>query len=63
MRVSDAREYIAERYGVTWSGWWIRQLCNRGTLRAVRPGGPKGWLYVSRESIDERFSATVSPSD
>jgi len=56
MKVSEAQAYIQEKYGVSWSGWWIRKLCGRGTLRAVRPGGARGWLYVSRESIDERFS-------
>lgn len=63
MRVTEARVYIKERYGVSWTGYWIRKLCNRGTLRAVRPGGGKGWLYVSRESIDERFSTPAKTSD
>lgn len=63
MRVSEARIYIKDTYGVSWSGWWIRQLCNRGTLRCARPGGPRGWLYVSKESIDERFSMRHVGSD
>lgn len=59
MRVSEARTYIKDRYNVSWTGYWIRKLCNRGTLRAIRPGGENGWLYVSRESIDERFRDIV----
>jgi hypothetical protein len=58
MKVSEARAYIKERYGVTWSGAWVRKLVEKGTLRGVRPGGGKGWLYVSRESIDERFQGS-----
>ena len=49
MRVTDARTYTKERYGVSWSGSWIRKLVEKGTLRGVRQGGGKGWLYVSRE--------------
>lgn len=63
LRVSEAQAYILETYGVSWSGWWIRKLCNRGTLRSVRPGGGRGWLYVSRESIDERFSTPTTSSE
>jgi hypothetical protein len=63
LSVTDARAYILERYGVSWSGWWIRKLCNRGTLRSVRPGGGRGWLYVSKQSIDERFTTPVEPSE
>lgn len=63
LSVSDAKVYILERYGVSWSGWWIRQLCIRGTLRSVRPGGGRGWLYVSKQSIDERFTTPLNPSE
>lgn len=57
LKVSEARKYIKERYGVDWSGVWLRTLAHRGLFRFVRPGGPKGYLYISRESIDERFAA------
>jgi len=64
LSITQARAYILERYGVTWSGWWIRKLCNRGVLRSVRPGASKrGWLYVSKASIDERFSTPLNPSE
>lgn len=62
MSVTDARAYILQQYGVSWSGWWIRKLCARGILRAVRPGGERGWVYVSQHSIDERFSTPSKPS-
>jgi hypothetical protein len=55
MRLSEARDYIRERYGVQWTVEWLRRLCLGGTLRYVRPGAGRGWIYVSRDSIDERF--------
>jgi hypothetical protein len=63
LSITQARAYILEEYGVSWSGWWIRQLCIRGTLRSVRPGGGRGWLYVSKQSIDERFTTPLNPSE
>ena len=64
LSVTDARAYILERYGVTWSGVWIRKLCNRGVLRAYRPGASdRGWLQISKASIDERFSTPIEPSE
>ena len=60
MRLSEAREYIRRQYGVDWTVEWIRRLCLGGTFRYVRPGGPRGWIYVSQRSIDERFSQPES---
>lgn len=56
MKVTEARAYIKERYGIDWTGQWLRKLALRGAFRYVRPGGPKGHIYISRESIDERFA-------
>jgi hypothetical protein len=57
MRVTEAQVYIRERYGISWTGQWVRKMAHRGAFRFVRPGGDKGYLYISRESIDERFAA------
>lgn len=56
LRVTEARAYIKERYNVDWTGQWLRQLAHRGVFRYVRPGGPRGHIYISRESIDARFA-------
>ena len=64
LRVSEARVYIKERYGISYSDTWIKQLVKRKLIRGVRPGGPRGWIYVSRESIDALFlSADPFPSE
>jgi len=56
MRLSEARRYIRERYGVELSTEWLRRMCHDGELRCVQPAGPRGWLFVSQASLDERFA-------
>jgi len=52
LQMGDAQKYMRAEYGVTWSRSFIVKLIREGKLRAVQPGGDRGWWYVSRESID-----------
>lgn len=61
LRVSEAREYIKERYGISYSDTWVKDAYKGGRIRGVRPGGPRGWIFVSRESIDELFKQRTFP--
>lgn len=63
LSVSDTRKYIREKFGVSWTGYWIRVQCKRGNLRFIQPGGDRGWIYVEKASIDERFAAPVDRSE
>ena len=52
LQMGDAQAYLREQYAVKWSRPFIVKLIREGKLRAVQPGGDRGWWYVSRESID-----------
>lgn len=51
MKLGDAEKYLLERYGLTWSRPTWRKYIRTGVLRGIQLG-PRGWWYVTRESID-----------
>jgi excisionase family DNA binding protein len=53
MQMGEAQTYMREQYGVRWSRPFIVKLIHEGKLRAIQPGGERGWWYISREAIDE----------
>ena len=53
LQMGDAQKYMRAEYGVTWSRPFIVKLIREGKLRAVQPGGDRGWWYISRESVDK----------
>jgi hypothetical protein len=56
LTVAQARAYLRDEYGVTWSGVYIRRLARDGKLDGRQPSGPYGHWLISRESIDELFA-------
>jgi|APIni6443716594_1056825.scaffolds.fasta_scaffold839553_1 hypothetical protein len=52
LKMGEAEQYLLATYGIKWSRpTWYKYIRN-GTLRGKQLG-PRGWYYVSRESIDD----------
>lgn len=58
LQMGDAQRYMRSQYNITWSRPFIVKLVREGSLKAIQPGGPRGWWFISRTSID----ALLKPS-